>query len=287
MIYLLFSILCSTMILVTFKLMDRYQIKVFPVILLNYVIASGLGYLFAGQPLLIIREEGLRWIPFSSLIGLMFILMFILVGYTIPRIGLSLTTISTRMAVVVPITFSILFYHEEVGFTKIAGILLALLAVFTTVFRKSNSRTSMGNFYLPVVLFLGSGLTDTILKFSQQAYVTDRLLPVFSATVFLSALLIGLVFLLFSPALRKGLFNKNQLLWAAILGSVNFGSFYFFLSSLKNSGFDSSIVFGVNHIAIISLTVLSGLVFFREKSSLVNKLGIILALISIIILTYW
>ena len=80
-------------------------------------------------------------------------------------------------------------------------------------------------------------------------------------------------------------FKPDLILTGFILGLVNFGSLYGIIMALDSKVFDSSIVFGINNIGIVLLSVAFALLIFKERISSKNKIGIVLSLISIIILS--
>ena len=212
--------------------------------------------------------------------------MFQFVGYAVPKIGLGVTGISTRMGVVMPILFSIIYYHEQIRTLKVVGIILALTALFFIMYRKDILKTPTKYMFFPLILFFGSGIADTFVKYSQQEFVSDELLPFFSTMIFFVSLIVGLIINLFRKESLFRNLNKKILGWSLMLGVVNLCSIFFLLNALKNSNIDSSIVFGINHLSIISLVVLSGIIFFKEKLTKTNWLGIAFAFLAIIILTY-
>jgi drug/metabolite transporter (DMT)-like permease len=285
-IYLILSILCSTIIITTFKMLERNKIPVFPVIVMNYVVASALGFIVARPYPSLNSILNSEWLIFASIIGFIFIVMFQFVGYAVPKIGLGVTGISTRMGVVMPILFSIIYYHEQLRILKVVGIALALMALFFIVYQKNNLKTKSKYLFFPLFLFLGSGIADTFVKYSQQEFVSDELLPFFSTMIFFVSLIVGLIINLFRKESLFRNLNKKILGWSLMLGVVNLGSIFFLLNALKNANIDSSIVFGINHLSIISLVVLSGIIFFKEKLTKTNWLGIAFAFLAIIILTY-
>jgi multidrug transporter EmrE-like cation transporter len=78
--------------------------------------------------------------------------------------------------------------------------------------------------------------------------------------------------------------------WGIVLGIVNFGSIYLLVSALNhvnNNGIrtDSSVIFGLNNIGIVGLSVLVGLLIFSEKLKLINWIGIALSVVSILLFT--
>jgi len=79
-------------------------------------------------------------------------------------------------------------------------------------------------------------------------------------------------------------------MWGIALGISNYGSLYFIIRALNhqtNNGntFDGSIVFGINNLGVIALSVLIGLLFFKEKLLKINWIGIIISFIAIYILS--
>ena len=66
-----------------------------------------------------------------------------------------------------------------------------------------------------------------------------------------------------------------------VLGIPNYFSIYFLVKALRSDLFDSSGIFTINNVAIVIVSTLLGIVFFKEQLSLKNWTGIILAVISI------
>ena len=66
-----------------------------------------------------------------------------------------------------------------------------------------------------------------------------------------------------------------------VLGIPNYFSIYFLVKALRSNLLDSSGIFTINNVAIVIISTLLGIVFFKEQLSLKNWIGIILAVISI------
>jgi drug/metabolite transporter (DMT)-like permease len=267
-------------------MLDRKNIPVFPVIVMNYVVASALGFIVARPYPSLTSILTSEWLIFASIIGFLFIVMFQFVGFAVPKIGLGVTGISTRMGVVMPILFSIIYYHEQIRLLKVVGIVMALLALFFIMYRKNSLKTQAKYMFFPLLLFLGSGIADSFVKYSQQEFVSDELLPFFSTMIFFVSLIVGLIINLFRKESLFRNLDRKIIGWSVMLGTVNLGSIFFLLNALKNSNIDSSVVFGINHLSIITIVVLSGIIFFKEKLTKMNRLGIAFAFAAIIILTF-
>ncbi len=75
MLFLILCILSSTSIFVVFKSIDRFGIPTFPVIVINYLTASILGFVIntGGIDAGVIRNA--EWLPISMIIGVLFIIL--------------------------------------------------------------------------------------------------------------------------------------------------------------------------------------------------------------------
>jgi len=284
MIYLLLSILSSSVIFITFKVTERFKTNLIKLITVNYLVAAILGFSFNRHPISILNIFTSGWLPYALLIGFSFILMFFLIGYSTRLSGVAVTTIAGKLSMVIPILFSILYFSEKTTVLKISGLFIATLAVVLTSYRPIDKAKNIKLIILPIAIFLGSGITDSIVKYAQTYHVPNSLSLLFPAVVFLTALLLGLVFILIKPTSVSKNISIAELIGGTILGIANFGSLYFFILALNNSKLDSSIVFGLNNICIVLFSILIGLVFFKEKFSRVNFAGVLMAVIAILIL---
>ena len=83
--------------------------------------------------------------------------------------------------------------------------------------------------------------------------------------------------------------EKLQLksLWAAIpLGIPNFLSFYFLLKALDAFQNNGAYVLPIYNISVILLSAIIAVIFFQEKLSNLNKIGLVLAVIAIGLISY-
>jgi len=286
MIDLALSILCSTSVLMMFKILEKLKITLFHVIIINYAVASILGGISTAQSGLF-TGPGIwqtPWFPLAIFIGICFIVMFFFMGISTQKAGLVATTISTRMSVVIPIVFSILFYHEAMNFLKVSGVLLALTALVCSMIKKPSDGVQNRYVYLPAILFFGMGALNVIIKFTQQAYLTGGQSGAFTGTLFFFAFVSGFILSIARRVPIRSFFKKN-VLWAGILlGSCNFGTVFFLVNALNQEVFDSSVIFGINATGIVASSVLAAALIFKERLSKVNWIGVALSMVSITLL---
>lgn len=285
MIWLLLTIISATGIFLTFKLLGQFKIPILNVIVLNYFVAAILGFVIYGK-INFFEILNALWFPVSFIIGFLFIANFFLIGLSSNKVGISITTVASKMSVAIPMAFSIIYYKEPIQFLKVFGLVLALVAVAMAVIQKNKTKSkAFAKTLLPAILFFGMGITDSSVKFAQQAYVPDSEASVFSATLFGIAFLFGLLSLFFKKNSLKPFKKLKTYVAGVSLGIVNFGSIYFIILCLNSGVFQSSIVFGMANISVVTLSVIIGTVFFKEKLTKLNYMGIVLAITAIVILS--
>lgn len=292
MILLLLCILFSAAVLVTFKFAERLKVNSFSAILINYTTACILGLFVAGgniKPLLSLNTWN---VIFILMLGSLCIMVFRFLALSIQRAGVAVTTVASKMSVIIPILFSIYIdQNDSLNNIKIIGITLALTAVLLTIYKKESSKVSKG-FYLPLIIFVGIGLVDSSMKYAQVTFVTDEMNSIFNSSIFAVSGIVGFTLIPFNkPAVRD---LKRQKTWiiGIILGLVNFGSMYFMIAALNhvnpNTGvpLQGSILFGINNISVVLINVFIGLMLFKERPTRTNWVGIFLAIVAIAILAY-
>lgn len=227
------------------------------------------------------------WWFLVLIIGILFIVMFYLVSASVVRAGITRTAVASRMSLVIPVLFSVLFFNETLNWIKTAGILTALAGLFLSLLKieQKSSDRSTSAFMLPLIIFFGAGLVDSLIKYCQELFLTNRLLPLFSSMLFIVAGVSGFLIFFTLNKERSSFFSFWTLLLGVLLGLVNYGSIFFFVSALNKSGMGSASVFAINHIGIVLLTLLVAYLFFQEKIKWFNLLGILLSIKAILLLT--
>ncbi|MDO6597166.1 DMT family transporter [Oceanihabitans sp. 2_MG-2023] len=285
MIYLLISIFASTLIFIIFKLLGKYQINTLQAIVANYFTACITGILAYEESVKISEIINEDWFFGAIGLGFLFISVFNIMALTAQRNGLTVTSVASKMSVVIPIIFGLYAYQESLGWQKATGILLALAAVYLTSIKAKTEKFNYKNLGLPVLLFFGSGIIDTSIKYIETSYVSKNGIPIFSASIFCIAGLIGILLLTTQAIKRNFKFDYRSVFGGILLGVVNYYSIYMLLKALQFEGFESSTIFTVNNVAIVMLSTLIGLFIFKEKLQNKNWLGIALAIISIVLVT--
>ena len=283
MIFLALSIIASTLIFVIFRLFASYNINTLQAIVVNYFVACSCGVIGYQNSIELSAIPQYNWFYYTLALGALFIIVFNLMAITTQHSGLSVVSVATKMALVIPIAFGLWYYKEPLGTSKAAGIVLALIAVYLVAVKKDSSIIlQKKNLVFPVLVFLGSGLIDTSLNFLQNDFITDKsLIPLFSSTIFLTAGVIGIMVLVAQKIKGVLVLEFKNIIAGIVLGIPNYFSIYFLVKALRSDLFDSSGIFTINNVGIVIISTLLGIVFFKEQLSIKNWIGITLAVISI------
>lgn len=287
MIYLLLSILATLFLFVIFKFFDQYKINTFQAIIINYVIAFSVGITSSEKAIQFDKLFDYEWLTGAIVLGFLFISVFNIMALTAQRHGLSVTSVASKMSVIIPVIFGVFVYHESTNLIKILGIILALISVFLTSIKPTTLSHTKNRLTLPILLFIGSGIIDTSIKYIETTYVEKNGIPLFTATIFAVAAILGFSILFIQKMNNKTIsFSTITILGGIILGFVNYYSVYFLLKALQNDVLESSVVFTLNNVAVVTFSALLGFLLFHEKLYKINIIGIIIAIISIAFITF-
>jgi drug/metabolite transporter (DMT)-like permease len=211
----------------------------------------------------------------------MFISIFNVMALTAQKNGLSVASVASKMSVIIPILFGIYMFKESVGLQKIVGIILALIAVYLTSLKQKEDVVLTQSIYLPIILFLGSGIIDTSVNY----FAPDDKIPLFSAVIFAIAGIIGVSLLSYQAIRGTNQLQLKNIPFGITLGIVNYYCIYFLLKALRVDGFESSTLFTINNVGIVGVSTLIGLLLFKETISKKNWIGIGVAIVSIVLVT--
>ncbi len=279
--------MASSLIFIIFKLFSKYNIDTLQGIIINYIVASISGLIAYTEPIDIITVTKQGWFYGAMVLGVIFISVFNLMAITTQRNGLSAAAVATKMSLAIPIIFGIIVYKESTGILKITGILIALVAVYLTSIKTGEGVSIIKKTLIfPLLVFIGSGIIDTSLKFFETHHVSKNDVPIFSATIFGFAAIIGILTLLYKRITGTLKISLKNIIGGIGLGVPNYFSIYFLIKALRYENMDSSTVFTINNVAILLVSTIAGILFFKEKLTLKNWIGIVLAILSIILVAF-
>jgi drug/metabolite transporter (DMT)-like permease len=203
--------------------------------------------------------------------------------------SVSVATIAAKMSLVIPVIFSLFIFKIEskpFSWINYLGIFMALLAILlSSIKRESIHRHRVFSLFIllmPFMVFLFNGFLDTTMNYANNYLLSKDLQPVFPITIFISAAIIGTVTLI----LRKKKLKPRYILGGVYLGIPNYFSVFFLLKGLSEFSNDGAIYFPLLNVGIILFSSLAAMIFLKERLQPVNKFGLILSILAIIMLSY-
>ncbi len=290
MLFLLGSIILSGFLTIAFKICDRYAIDKFQAIVCNYGVCTVTGSVFSSSLPSFTQNASQPWFKWSLLMGLFFIASFNLIAFSVQKNGLAIAAVASKTSLVIPFVFSLLLYREQASLVTIAGIVLALVAVVLTVWpgRKAVGSSTVGTnsnsvaILLPIMVFLGTGLLDALIKYVEQHFINADNNNQYLINTFLVAFILGFLFLMVQLLSGNQKFQPKTLLAGLVIGIPNYFSIWCLMKVLKVYPNLSSVVIPVNNMGIVLLSALVAWLFFHEKLSKLNWVGIVLAVIAVL-----
>jgi len=281
MFYILISVLCSVTVAIIIKLARQRGVNYLQLLVWNYPVALLLTY-FVLKPQIISWTSNLPWNLYLSL-GFLLPFIFICLALSIRFGGIVKTEVAQRLSLFIPLIAAYFWMNEQFESKKFIGIAVGLLAiVFSIGWSKNNKSEGKNTWIYPLLVFFGMGVIDIIFKqialHTQITYMSSLWI------VFTLALGFALIFLLYLLFIRKESFDKKSLLYGAILGIFNFGNIVFYMKAHKALPDSPSLVFTGMNIGVIAVGAIAGVLLFKEKLSVYNKIGLFLAIISVLLI---
>jgi drug/metabolite transporter (DMT)-like permease len=296
MIYLALAVGCSLTIGMIFKHTGRAGIHRLELLTVNYLAATVLSLMvlvYEG------RTEALGMTPGLAVLGLttgaLFICGFFLLSLATDLAGMGLAIGVMRVSVVIPFLASWWIWGETPSVAQGWGLVVAAAAFFLIAGRRAPARRIPGIDKAPKVrpflvlgvlalVFLVGGVIDTLLKTFEEVYSAGSSRAGFLTVVFAVAFVLGAA--LRSPGylVRGERPDRRAIVWGVLLGTVNYGSAGFLLAAI--SRLSGPFVFPANNIAIVIGAAVLGVVFWHERLTRLNVIGLFLATLALILLNF-
>lgn len=300
MLFFVLSLLLSVSLVIILKYFSRFNINTFQGIAFNYLVCviTGLVFLENKAETFALIPSTTNWIYLPMILGMMFITVFNLTGLTAQRIGVTIAMVASKTSLIIPVLISLFFYKiegKEFSLINYLGIILSVFAIVLTTFKKENKselhEPSQGKIrifwvLLPFFVFLGNGACDSIANYTNLHFLNDSNQSLFTIMVFFSAFTTGSIILTFRVITGKEKIEFRNIIAGIILGVPNYFSLYFMLKALSEMNNNGAFFFPVYNIGMILITTVLAIILFNEKLSNLNKSGVLLALVSILLISF-
>lgn len=289
--YLLLGILFNVAIFLIFRGYARFGINILPAIVVNYFVCIPTGLLFIGD------TSGLRlislnspWLLFALFLGVMFIFTFYIMALTTQRLSVTVSSIAAKMSLALPVVFSLFVLQIEskaFNFWNYLGIALAFGAIYLSSWKprpkeKDPLPANKMLILLPLGVFLCSGIIDTTITYTSYRYLTPLEEAIFPLVIFAVAAILGLILQL----IRRIPTRPKDFIGGIVLGIPNYFSIYFIIKGLAEFDNNGAFFYPLLNISIILGSSLAAVFFYKEKLLIPNKLGLLLAVLAIFLISY-
>ena len=281
MIALFLSVACSVTIAFILKFNEERAGDRMVVLAGNYLMAAFIG----GMSLLSEPQESftldLPILLFGMLVGVGFVVAFFAYMKSVKEVGVALATLIARISIVVPLILSATFYREIPTPLQFTGILITFITIylFTRSIRgdKTKTYTAESLFYI-FLLFFMLGFNDFSMKVFQE-WQSPSQKSTFLFILFGMAALITWIWI----AVKRSKIKKFDLGLGCILGVPNMFASYFLIDALQV--LPGILVYPLVNVSIIGLTVLGGILLWREKINRLGWISLIFAAVAITLLS--
>ena len=284
MISIVYTVLLFNVLIILFKLFEKYNVDNLQALIINYASCAILSSLLITTKFSLIEIAYKEWITHSLVLGSLFIIVFYIYAYAVQKIGIIISTLFSRMSLIIPIIAAVLFYENEyLTNLQIIALFLTIIGIVLTSKIKKEYKWTNKHIAIPILVFLGQGVVDSIFNdFTKKFSNHDPYL--FFLVLFSTATITGCAIVLYIRKKEKKKLQLKNVYWGILFSIPNFFSLLTFINALK--GIKSTIVFPVVCMGIIVTSSILGFICFKEKITLKNLIGISLCLISIYIFTY-
>jgi drug/metabolite transporter (DMT)-like permease len=303
MLYLLFAIICSSLIAIIFKYSETNDMNRYAVTTANYFMAFCVslalsikeGLFNIQKPLsitsfldelkqIVLANQGSLSISSSFIwaagvgiiAGVFFFLAFIYYQKSVRENGVGLAGAFSKLGILVPMSLSIILWREFPTIIQWIGIALSITSIILV--NISFKGDFIHNIRITLILlFVFGGMAEFSNKIFQKYAVIDYK-SLFLFFVFFTAFIISLMFTI----REKRKVTDRDILTGFMVGIPNLFSSFFLIMAL--SYIKTSVAFPIYSAGTIAVISLSGVVFFKEKLSRKEIISIFMTIIALILI---
>ena len=281
MVYLVAAILCSFSLAIIIKINEKRNADRLLVLGSSYVVSAILSWS-------VVIYQGHLHISSSTLFlgmggGLFWSFSFFIFMWGVNRYGISITGAIARLSLSVPVMIALIFLGEALSLSLAAGLAATFLAFLLISPISSNklSRFNMGAIWFFPLMVLCLGMSDFWMNLFKIVGEAEENFFFISLLFSFAAVFCGIVMFV-----KKTRFTVDGIKRGILLGIPNFGSAIFLLESLKHPAFvgQSAIVYSIYSSSVLVLTFSAGAIIWKERVSMANIFGVIVAIVAIVLL---
>ena len=258
MLFLLLAILFSSMLSIVLKYLNSDH--PYGVFLVNYIVCGLLAFAAMEPKVLYSGDLTPCWL--GGITGLIYLAALAANGYSIHKNGAILSSVFTRLGVLVPILVSVTLFGERPTILQGLGVVLAVAAaVLMNGLPGNGKKTSEEHriYLLPLLLaLLLNGSSDTMSKvFTQLGRRQDDGLFMFYIFVFAGVATLVLL------VKRRQALTRRDVFWGVLVGIPNFVSSRLLLAARSKQ--PAFLVYPCYSVGVILVISVASFFLFRER----------------------
>ncbi len=298
MLYFFLSVVFTVALYLIMRAYPRYRVHSFHAIVFNYYSCVATGLILSPD---LGQYAHIEWTSTGTLLtlalGTLFVVAFVLIGQTTQKVSVTAASLAANMSLVIPVIFGLFIFrnsNKDYTFLNYLGLVLALVALaFGAIQKKPDVRPGFTEvplnglvLVLPLLTFLATGTNNTLINYLSMSYYQATEITTFMVLSCVGAVIVGTFLLLIRVFFQKERVSSRSLVGGLILGVPNFLSFYFLLKALGTFGNSAAFVFPIYNILTMMASAAAAWLLFREKLGTLNRLGLALAVIAILLISY-
>lgn len=285
MLFLIFAVLCGASLSFCFKIFKKMGIDSLQCIFFNYLTAIAVSIFLNGadpasiaKTVHIANEE--NWLLLAIIEGFFFMGGFLVMAASTHRAGVAITNVSARASMVIPVVASYLIYKEAApSWFALVLMLVAMVMIFGQA--GSGGKLSWRDWILPVGVMLEYGICDFLLKVLRAGASAEGQGGIMLFIFTTAAISCGVCYLI------RGNFRDHGFSWKSVpggilLGLLNSGCTALMLKALGQM--DAVLFYPLYNAGVVFLSLVAGIIFFKEKLRGIQIGGILLATLSIVLM---
>jgi drug/metabolite transporter (DMT)-like permease len=285
MINIIYTILLFNILIIIFKLFEKYKVDNLQGLIVNYLTAATCSYFFIKEDISVDGILNSEWLYHAMIIGTLFIVVFNFYAFGTQKVGIVITTVANKMSLIIPVCAAIILYGDSFTYLKGIAFFLALSGIYLSSTKGGKLSFDKKYLWLIILVFIGQGISDSIFNDYAQKF-PDEGGYLFFMVLFFMASISGILILLGKSVKTKNKLQLKSVFWGIIFGIPNFFSLLFFLKALSDPKLSSYIVFPLISMGVVVSSSLIGMFLFKEKLSRTNWIGILLSVCAIYIFSY-
>jgi drug/metabolite transporter (DMT)-like permease len=222
---------------------------------------------------------------YAFLLGGLFIITFNIMSKTVTHFGIMISSVTQKMSLIAPIMIGVLFYAENLTIFRIIGIIAAMgaIVVINMPFNKDPEQKRKWIFWLyPLLTLLLSSIIDAAFYLLGKS-TGSKQSAMFLATLFCTAATLGILLMIIQKIKNAERIPLHIIPYGILLGVPNFMSIHYLMKAI-GQGWDASLMFPINNVGIIAISMLGALLIFKEKANKFKLMGIALAISAVLLI---